>query len=108
MPPRTPASDILRDARQRAGLTQRALAAKAGTSQSVVARIEGGVASPSVETLVRLLAAAGFEFDLELRRKPVLDRQLLDDVARILSLTAEQRLEEVANVSRFISAARRV
>jgi transcriptional regulator with XRE-family HTH domain len=102
------ASNILRDARLRAGLTQRGLAAKAGTSQSVVARIERGTASPSVDTLARLLDASGFELGFELRRKLVLDRQLLDDVPRILGLTPEQRLEEAANVSRFISAARRV
>ena len=33
---------------------------------------------------------------------------MLEDVARILALTPEQRLREVGNVSRFESAARRV
>jgi hypothetical protein len=33
---------------------------------------------------------------------------MLEDVARILSLTPEQRLLEVRNVSRFAVAARRV
>jgi hypothetical protein len=33
---------------------------------------------------------------------------MLDDVPRILALTPEQRLREVAEVSRFLSAARRV
>jgi hypothetical protein len=32
---------------------------------------------------------------------------MLADVARILSLTPEERLREVANVSRFVAAARR-
>jgi hypothetical protein len=32
---------------------------------------------------------------------------MLDDVARILAMTPEDRLREVANASRFISAARR-
>jgi hypothetical protein len=36
------------------------------------------------------------------------DPALLDDVPRILRLTPEERLREVAQVSRFISAARRV
>jgi predicted transcriptional regulator len=55
------ASSLLRTARARAGLSQRALAKRASTSQSVVARIEAGDTDPSYETLRRLLKAAGFE-----------------------------------------------
>jgi transcriptional regulator with XRE-family HTH domain len=88
-------------------MTQRQLAKKARTSQSVVARIELGETSPSWSTLVRLLKAAGFNISAGLRRIGV-DPQLLDDVPRILALTPEQRLREVAQVSRFLSAARRV
>jgi len=101
------ASRLLQTARQRAGLTQRHLAKKARTAQSVVARIELGETSPSWSTLARLLKAAGFSLDAELRRITV-DPQLLDDVPRILALSPEQRLLEVAQVSRFLSAARRV
>jgi len=57
---------ILRDARLRAGLTQRELARRARTAQSVVARIELGEASPTWHTLTRLLAAAGFDLDARL------------------------------------------
>ena len=32
---------------------------------------------------------------------------MLDDVARILNLSPEQRLEEIRNASRFFAAARR-
>lgn len=52
---------LLRTARTRAGLTQRALAAAAGTSQSAVAAIESGSKQPAVATLERLLHAAGTE-----------------------------------------------
>src|SRR5215210_7724139 len=92
------ASKLLQTARSRAGLTQRHLAKKARTAQSVVARIELGETSPSWSTLARLLKAAGFSLDAELRRITV-DPQLLDDVPRILALTPEQRLREVAQVS---------
>lgn len=34
------------------------------------------------------------------------DRSLLDDIPRILAMTPEQRLEEVAHVNRFIAAGR--
>jgi uncharacterized protein len=60
-----PAS-LLRRARKRSGLTQRALATLAGTSQSVVARIEGGQSSPTVATLNRLLAATGHGIETRL------------------------------------------
>ncbi len=50
---------LLLEARNRAGLTQSELAARAETSQSAIARIERGHASPTVATLERLLAAAG-------------------------------------------------
>lgn len=54
-------SALLKRARKRAGLSQRALARRADTSQSVVARIELGTTSPTVSTLNRLLAAADQE-----------------------------------------------
>ena len=101
------ASELLQTAREQAGLSQRQLARKARTAQSVVARIELGETSPSWSTLMRLLKAAGFSLTTALRRINV-DPQLLDDVPRILALSPEERLREVAQVSRFLSAARRV
>jgi len=99
---------LVRAARDRAGLTQRALAHRCGTSQSVVARIENGRTDPSTSTLERLLAAAGFELRTVLELVPVADSHMLEDIARILALTPEERLREVENVSRFAAAARRV
>ncbi len=49
----------LREARRSAGLTQAALAQRAGTSQATISAYEHGRKEPSVETLSRLLAAAG-------------------------------------------------
>jgi transcriptional regulator with XRE-family HTH domain len=101
------AGRLLQAARLRAGMSQRDLARKARTAQSVVARIELAETSPSWATLTRLLKAAGFAIVTELRpMRP--DPQMLDDVPRILALTPEQRLREVAEVSRFLAAARRV
>ena len=99
---------LVREARSRGGLSQRELALRAGTAQSVVARVEAGQTRPGSETLNRLLAAAGFELRVELVPLAVFDTHMLDDVARILALTPEDRLREVGNVSRFESAARRV
>ena len=103
----TDAGKLLQSARERAGLTQRELAKKARTAQSVVARIELGETSPSWTTLARLLKAAGFALSSTLQRIRI-DPQELDDVPRILALTPEDRLREVALVNRFLSVARRV
>ncbi len=51
------AARLLRHARRRAGLTQRALAEKAGVAQSVVGRIESSRVDPTVTTLSKLLRA---------------------------------------------------
>lgn len=98
---------ILRDARQRAGLSQRELARRAGTAQSVVARIETGLTSPTFQTLERLLAGAGMSLRAEVEAGPAIRSHMLEDVPRILALTPEERLIEVANLSRFEHAARR-
>lgn len=99
---------IVREARSRAELTQRELARRAGTAQSVVSRIERGLTSPSWDTLSRLLAAAGFELHAALEPRATPDSHMLQDVTRILRLTPEERLSEVRNVSRFAATARRV
>jgi uncharacterized protein len=53
------AGTALREARRRAGLTQAALAGRAGTSQATISAYEAGRKDPSVETFSRLLAATG-------------------------------------------------
>jgi transcriptional regulator with XRE-family HTH domain len=60
-------------ARLRAGLSQRELALRAGTSQPAVARLESGAASPTVATLERLVSAAGFDIRAELVPRAVPD-----------------------------------
>jgi transcriptional regulator with XRE-family HTH domain len=47
------------EARNRVGLTQAELARKMGTTQPVLARLEGGQARPSMRTLERLARATG-------------------------------------------------
>lgn len=101
------AANLLREARVRAGLSQRELAGRARTSQSVIGRIEAGLTSPSWDTLAHLVAAAGFELRGTLEPALVANSHMLDDVARILALTPEERLLELANISRLTSGARR-
>jgi transcriptional regulator with XRE-family HTH domain len=59
-------ADLIREARLRAGLTQYELAEKSGRDRSVIARWEQGAVAPSVETLVELVRACGFDLPLEL------------------------------------------
>lgn len=63
------ASDTIRHARRRAGLSLRELADRAGTSHPTLAAYEGGRKVPRVDTLDRILRAAGFATDIELRSR---------------------------------------
>ncbi len=59
------AARALRDARRSAGLTQAALAARAGTSQATLSAYEAGRKQPSLATLSRVLEAAGARLTVE-------------------------------------------
>jgi transcriptional regulator with XRE-family HTH domain len=62
-------SRSIREARLAGGLTQVALARKAGTSQPTLAAYESGRAEPRLETLRRLIDACGCELVLSVRPK---------------------------------------
>jgi ribosome-binding protein aMBF1 (putative translation factor) len=53
-------------ARMRAGLSQAELAARMGTSQSTIARLESGQTLPSTKTLLRYARATGSRFHVRL------------------------------------------
>jgi predicted nucleotidyltransferase/DNA-binding XRE family transcriptional regulator len=63
-------SVLIREARERAHLTQAELAARAGTSQPAISRYEAATASPSVQTLDRLLASMGARLELSVTPAP--------------------------------------
>jgi transcriptional regulator with XRE-family HTH domain len=60
----------LRRARLEAGLSLRALAERAGTSHATLAAYEAGRAVPRVDTLDRILRAAGYATDIDVSRRP--------------------------------------
>jgi len=64
---------LIRDARSRAGLTLRSLAAEAGTSHSTIAAYESGRKIPTTATLERIVRAAGFALDHRLHRRVEVD-----------------------------------
>ncbi len=115
--PNTPAaSSIVQRAREAAGgLSQRDLAQRAGTAQSVVARIENGTSSPTLDTVARLLRAAGFGYELRLiplsppdavveSYKSGIDRASLIENLR---KTPEQRVRTLEAMHRFSDEAKR-
>lgn len=97
--------DILREARLRAGLTQKQLAARAGTSQPAVARWESGTVVPSFERLRELVRACGLELSFRLFNY---DDSYDEWIERYLDLPPEERIEQAldrAAVVREIQAA---
>lgn len=56
-------ADLLERVRRAAGLSQEELARRAGTSRTAVSAYEHGRKSPSLDTVDRLVASAGYELD---------------------------------------------
>ena len=59
------AGNLIKLARHDAGLSQRALAKQAGTSQATLSAYETGRKSPSLETLARIVRAAGRDLRIQ-------------------------------------------
>lgn len=93
-----------------AAMTQAELAARAGLTQSAVARLERGDANPTIGTLDNVIAATGRRLVLaaEPHRASFDEGQLLERLAmtpaeRLATFTASSR-----NLSRLVARARRV
>lgn len=95
---------VVREARRASYLTQRELAERVGTSQSTIAALERGDGNPTVDTLARCAAAAGFTLQVTLvpvappdpviaRYKEGVDRTLLRENLR---RTVDERLRTLA------------
>ena len=64
---------LVKEMRRHAQLTQRELAERAGTSQSAIAKVEQGESNPTIDTIERWAAAAGFAVQFTLVPLPVVD-----------------------------------
>ena len=102
------AARILRYARRQAGLSQRGLAQSAGVPQPAIARIESGAVSPRLDTMQKLLAAAGSTLELAPRIGDRVDRSL---IRASLARSPEERILAAGvatqNLAAFLAAARR-
>ena len=68
---------LVREMREDAELTQSALAKKAGTTQSVIARLEDAeYAGHSLRMLERIAAACGVALKLRAEKKPGFEREV--------------------------------
>jgi transcriptional regulator with XRE-family HTH domain len=85
-------ADLIREARLRAGLTQYELAERTGRDRSVIARWEQGAVAPSLETLVELVRACGFELPLELVPG---DTSNLERLRKNVLLSPERRVQRI-------------
>ena len=100
------ASQVLRDARQRSRLTQAELGRRADVPQSVISAYESARREPSVDMLVRLVAAAGF--DLRIGLTPAVPKSRLQVVLDRNRLRLRRELQELgaSNIRVFGSVAR--
>jgi transcriptional regulator with XRE-family HTH domain len=95
--------DLVREARRRAGLTQRELADRAGTTQSAIARLENGKTSPSFDLVVRLIRLCGFRLDVAL--DPYDDSDIAQAEA-LLRVPIDERLGHLTTVINRMSKLR--
>jgi len=87
-------ASLIREARLRAGLTQAELAERTGRDRSVIARWEQAIVAPSLETLLELVRACGFNLPLEL--EPY-DDDRADRLRRNARLSPERRVRRLLN-----------
>jgi transcriptional regulator with XRE-family HTH domain len=84
--------DLVRIARQRAGLTQQQLAERSGHPRETIARWETGAREPSLASLQALVAASGLELVINLARR---DSSLDELVGDQLDLAPTERLHRL-------------
>jgi transcriptional regulator with XRE-family HTH domain len=101
-------SVLVRDARKRAGLTQSELAARAGVTQSVVARLERGGGNPTFLTLERVLHAAGHRLELSAVHQGLrtVDETLIEQQLALSPAERVHELDSLAETAHMLRNAR--
>lgn len=96
----------LREARAAAGLTQRSLAQRAGTSQAAIARYESAVVMPDLDTLARLLLACGRRLELTVTPLGAEERRQLQESAGSSAPERMRRNRAITRLAAHAAAAR--
>jgi ribosome-binding protein aMBF1 (putative translation factor) len=86
---------VVHEARRRAGLRQAELAARVGTTQSAIARIERGTTEPSFRRVADLVAACGLSLVPQVTEPDAADWSLALDNLR-LNVDARVRKHQAA------------
>jgi transcriptional regulator with XRE-family HTH domain len=94
---------LIREARRRAGLTQAELAARVGTTQSAIARLERGRTEPTFERVQEILRACGYELTVKISE---IDDSNWSVASTNLQLDPDARVRQNQNALRFIRAGR--
>lgn len=95
-PDATKSAGMVREARLRAGLSQVELAERGGKDRVQISRYEAGTVAPSLDTLIDLIRACGFDIPLELvPRGPVAE----DRLRELQQLSPERRLDRMLDRS---------
>src|ERR671930_1059805 len=101
------AGRMVRYARRRAGLTQRALAERAGIPQPAIARMERGAVRSRLDTVLHVLDAAGFTLEVMPEIGLGVDRSL---IRAALERSPEERIQAATvaarNLRAYLEAAR--
>lgn len=97
------AIDVLREARRRRGWTQAQLARAGGVPQSTIARWESGRVAPRLDSLGRVLEAAGFRPRIELDDETSIDRE---QILERLRWSPAERLRYLTDMIAFEQRAR--
>jgi transcriptional regulator with XRE-family HTH domain len=92
---------VLRQARERHGLSQRRLAIRAGTSQDAISRIERGVESPTFERLAQILLAMGERLALSI--EPLESSVPAAELDAAAAMSPGERLREATSWNRVAS-----
>lgn len=95
---------LIREARERARLTQADVARRARTSQPAIARYEASLARPRLETARCCVEACGFELRIELEQASS-QRRAAAEAA--LARSVEDRLRTNDAFTRFAAGLRR-
>ncbi len=92
-------TQLIGEARLRAGLTRAELASRAGVAEAAVEAFETGAQAPTADLVERLVAAAGFEVRVGLGEPDPGTDSLFEQTLRH---TPAQRLANATRLARFV------
>lgn len=97
------ASQLIREARLRAGLTQSELAERAGVVQPAISRWEGARSAVSLDDVVRLVRLCGLDLEMQIVEREDSD---MAQAVRLTELSGRRRLDRNTRLTRELGVLR--